>query len=305
MLQPNLLQNLSDAVSNGRSRCQRKVDDTEWNSHSSGCFLSYQLTNTGNLKCSFLNRLTKYLKIFSTNLGKGLLYNTRATDTHIDDSISLSYSMESTCHERVIIWCIAENNQFCTAKRIILLRHFCSFFYNFTHQTDCIHINTGLGGTHIDRTADTFRRCQRLRDGTHEKLVTLRHSLGNQCRKPAQEVNAYRMGCLIQHLCNLHIIIRCLAGRSTDQSNRSYGNTFINNGNSVLRLDGFSSGYQIFGRRGDLLINIFLQSLKVRINAVQKANAQRNGTYIQILFLDHFIGLKNFCNIDHSLLISP
>ena len=38
--------------------------------------------------------------------------NTRAGNADIDDGIRLGYAVESACHERVVVRCIAENNEF-------------------------------------------------------------------------------------------------------------------------------------------------------------------------------------------------
>ena len=51
------------------------------------------------------------LKVLSTDLCQGSLYHTRTTDTDIDDLVCFGYTVECTCHERVIIRCIAENDK--------------------------------------------------------------------------------------------------------------------------------------------------------------------------------------------------
>ena len=55
------------------------------------------------------------------------------------------------------------------------------------------------------------------------------------------------------------------------------------------------------GKGGDLLINFPVYLLQVRINTVQKADTQSNGTHIQIFLLDHFIGLIDLIHIYHNL----
>ena len=44
-------------------------------------------------------------------------------------------------------------------------------------KPNSIHINTGLGGTHIHRTADEFCLCQCLRDRFNQQLVRRCHAL--------------------------------------------------------------------------------------------------------------------------------
>ena len=92
----------------------------------------------------------QYLKILSTHFLKCCLYNTRTTNTNVNDAICLCHTMECTCHKRIVIRRITEHNKLCTADGILILRKLCCLQYNFTDQLDCIHIDPGLCGTGID-----------------------------------------------------------------------------------------------------------------------------------------------------------
>ena len=124
----------------------------------------YQLSHTGNLKCSSLDHFTQSFKILSANLLKGCFYNTRAADANIDDTVCFCYSVESTCHERIVIRSIAEYHQFRAAKGILLLACLRCFQHDLAHKLYCVHVDSCFCGTYVYRTAHTLCLCQSLRD---------------------------------------------------------------------------------------------------------------------------------------------
>ena len=106
--------------------------------------VGYKLTNPCHLKCGLLDRITKFLKTLATTFFNRSFYNTRSADTDIDHSISFCYTKECTCHKWIIVRRVTEYYKFCTSERIIFFCCFSCFLYNFTTQTYCIHVNTGL-----------------------------------------------------------------------------------------------------------------------------------------------------------------
>ena len=78
MFQTDLAENICNAVSDRRSRCQRKIDDAKRNTKSSGRFLCNQLAYSRNLERRFFDRLAQYFKTLTAYLLQGSLYNARA-----------------------------------------------------------------------------------------------------------------------------------------------------------------------------------------------------------------------------------
>ena len=209
--------------------------------------------------------------------------------------------MESTCHKRVIIRCVTEYHKLGTAKGILLFGRLCGCKDDLAHQFYGIHIDTGLGGANIYRTADTLCLCHCLRNGADKKLLCRSHSLAYQCGISANKVNANFLGTFIQCSCDGHKIFRFLTCSSANQSDRCYRNSFIYNRDPVLGCDLITGRYQVSGFCGDLLIYFLIQCIQVRIDTVQKADTHGDGTHIQILLLDHFICLVYLKNIDHFI----
>ena len=106
-----------------------------------GCFLSYQLSHTGNLESSLLDGLTEDLEVLSAHLFQGRLYNAGTADTYIDDGICLRHAVESACHEGVVIRSVAEYHQFGAAQRILFLRQLRGLSYDLSHEADSIHVD--------------------------------------------------------------------------------------------------------------------------------------------------------------------
>ena len=64
----------------------------------------------------------------------------------------------------------------------------------------------------------------------------------------------------------------------------------------------FSGRYQIFCHGCNLVVNILIQTIQIRINTVKKTDPECDGSHIQILLLDHFVGFLYFPAVNHSLL---
>ena len=61
-----------------------------------------------------------------------------------------SYAVESACHERVVVRCIAENNEFCASTAVVLFACLRRLLDDLTHKFDSIHVDTGFGRAKVD-----------------------------------------------------------------------------------------------------------------------------------------------------------
>ena len=62
-----------------------------------------------------------------------MLDNSRAADADIDHCIAFGNAVECACHERVVIWSIAEDNKLCASQRVAVCGSLCSLFDNLAH----------------------------------------------------------------------------------------------------------------------------------------------------------------------------
>lgn len=79
-------------------------------------------------------------------------------------------------------------------------------------------------------------------------------------------------------------------------------NSLIYDWNGITFFNLFSGRYQIFCHGCNLVVNILIQTIQIRINTVKKTDPECDGSHIQILLLDHFVGFLYFPAVNHSLL---
>ena len=143
-LQSHLLQHIGYGITYSRSWCQREVNNSKRHTQTTGSLTGYQLTHTGNLKGSLLNGFSHLSKICTFEIFKGVLYHTWAADTHTDNLLCFTDTMEGTCHKRIIPRSIAEHHQFGTSQCILVAGKLCSTLDDFPHLTYTIHIYSSL-----------------------------------------------------------------------------------------------------------------------------------------------------------------
>ena len=125
--------------------------------------------------------------------------------------------MEGTSHEWVVVRSIAEHNELGASQRPLFLGSFSRILDDFSHQTDSIHVDSGLGRTHVDRAADEICLSHCLWDRTDKEFIALAHSLAYNGRVTAEEVDTELLGTLVEGLGNLHVVVGSLAGRAAYQ----------------------------------------------------------------------------------------
>ena len=163
------------------------------------------------------------------------MHHARAGNAHIDDALRLTDTMECTGHKGVILHRIGENNQLSAAQTILVSGNFRRFLDNPAHFCHSIHIDAGLGRTHIHRGADTVGSGQGLGDGTDQLPIAFRAALLHQGRKTADEVDTALFCRFIQGLGDGHIGV-CFAS-SGHQGNGRDGDPLIDDGNTKFPLN--------------------------------------------------------------------
>ena len=83
------------------------------------------------------------------------------------------------------------------------------------------------------------------------------------------------------------------------ESDRCHGNSFVYNRDSKLCCDLITGSYEVFCLCGDLVVDFLVHSVKITVDAVQKADSHGDGTHIQVFLLDHFVCFVYFKNIYH------
>ena len=91
-----------------------------------------------------------------------------------------------------------------------------------------------------------------------------------------------------------------MTGRSSDKGNGGDRDAFVYNRDAIFTFNLPSDRNEIFCCTGDFIVNIFVYGIKIRIDAVQKTDAHRNCTDIQLFLLDHLVCFIDLKYIDHN-----
>ena len=167
------------------------------------------------------------------------------------------------------------------------------------HFGNGIHVDACLGRAHIDAGADPLGGCHSLWYGADQLPVTGGGALLNQCGKAANEIDTTLLGSGIQSLGDLHIGVTLTGtGHQSDGGNR---NTLIDDGNTEFFLDLLAYPHQILGAAGNFVVNFLAAGLKIRVAAVQQADAHGDSADIQMPLIDHILRLQDVLLIQHGI----
>ena len=299
MLKTDLLEDVGHRVADRGSRSKRQVDNAEGNAEPGRRLLGDELTYARNLERSLFNRLAESLEIGSANGLQYVIDHAGARHADIDDRIGFAHAVERACHERIVVWSVAENDYLRAADRVAVLRALGGRLYDLAHKTDGIHVDARLGGADIHRGADSIRHGHRLGDGADQKLVGPSHALRDDCGIASDEVDADLLGRAVESLGNLHEIGGLLAASRADNRRGRDRNALVDDGNAELATDFVAGLHEILGVRREFRVDVVACRLERRVRAVKKRNAHRDRTNIKILFENHLVRLENFGDVDH------
>ena len=114
----------------------------------------------------------------------------------------------------------------------------------------------------------------------------------------AHKVHAHLFACGIQCLGKVHGV--CIGAGTQQHGNGGDADPLVDDGNAVLGADMLHGGHQIGCLGGDLVVNLFAGLLRVRINAVQQADAHGDRAHVQIVLREHLDGLEDVAGIHHA-----
>ena len=139
-----------------------------------------------------------------------------------------------------------------------------------------------------------------MRYGLNEEAVTVCHTLRDNGRVTTEEVHPHLLRCSVECERNLYIVFWRLTAVGTDERDRSNGNTLIDNRYSKLLRNLVSCLYEVFCEGCYLLIDILASFLKRAVCAGEKRDAHGYSSNVEVLLLDHLIGLNDLRNVYHS-----
>ena len=220
-----------------------------------------------------------------------MFHHAGSADAHADNGFRFRYAMEGAGHKRIIVYRVTEHHQLRAADGVIGRRFFRSLFHHAAHLRHRVHVDTGLGGTDVDRRADHVRCGQRFRNGSDQVPVAFGIAFVHQRAEAADKVYPHFMGCFVQRFGQWHIIIGVAA--FAHHGNRRYGNTFIDDRHAQVGFNIFPGLNQLFRFFRNFVIDFIRADFHIRMPAVPEADAHGDGTHIQVVVRDHLRGFQH------------
>ena len=275
----------------GRGKGQ--INNAEGNIQPLRRFLCNQLTHAGNLERRLLDGFRYHVKRLPLDAFQRALDHARPGHADVDGTFRLAHAAESTRHKRVILHCVAENDQLRAAQPVRVRRQRRRLFDNFTHFAHGVHVDARAGAADVDRGAEPLGRGEHFGDGSQQALVRQRCALVHQGRVAAQEVHAHFLRRAVKRLGNRARVAL------TDQAHCGHGDALVDNRNAQFTLNGFARAHKVFGDAADFIVHALCAGFRGRMRAVQQIDAQRNGADIKVLLLNHRHRLEDFARFNH------
>ena len=213
-------------------------------------------------------------------------------------TIRLAGAVECTGHEGVVLRCVAEHHQLCGTDALTISRQLTGLLDGLAHELDGVHVQSCLGGTDVHRAAHDVGLGQCAGDGLDQAAVTGREALMHKGGVAAHKVHVHLFACGIQCLGKVHGV--CIGAGTQQHGNGGDTDPLVDDGNAVLGADMLHGGHQIGSLGGDLIVDFFAGLLRVRINAVQQADAHGDRAHVQIVLREHLDGLEDVAGIHHA-----
>ena len=171
-------------------------------------------------------------------------------------------------------------------------------------QFDRVHVDAGLGGADVHGRADDVGLGKGLRQGADEQLLGRGHGLGDECGVAADQVDADFLGCLVKRVGDLDEVLARLAGAGTDQRDRGDGDALVDDRDAVVAFDGLAGGNEVLGIGSDLAVDVVAGLVDIVRGAVEQRDAHGDGADVELLLLDHLIGLVDLHDVQHGLFLT-
>ena len=304
LFEADLLQHFADGVAHGGGRGEREVDDAEWHSESAGGLLGHQLADARDLERGALDGFAQEFEVFALGFVQRAGNHAGAGNADVDDRVAFGHAVEAACHERVVVRGVAECHELHATVGIIVCGGVRDVLDDVAEQFDGVHVDAGFGGAHVHGGAYDVGFGQGLRQGADEHLLGRGHGLGYECGVAADQVDADLLGRAVECVCDLDKILGALAGACAHQRDRSDGDTLIDDRDAVVAFDGLAGGNEVLGIGSDLAVDVVAGLVDIVRGAVEQRDAHGDGADVELLLLDHLIGLVDLHDVQHGLFLT-
>ena len=213
--------------------------------------------------------------------------DTGAGNAHVDHAVGLTDAVERACHERIILYGVAEHHQLGRADAVAVSGELGALADHLAHHLDGVHIDARLGRAHVDRGTDVAGLVEGAGNGADQLHISCGEALLHQCREATDEVDTHGVGSTLQSVGIFH---RITAGDGNQHRNGGHGNALIDNRHAVLRLNILACFYEIACTADDLIVDLLAGAVNVAVSAIQQRDTHGDGADIEIFLPDHIDG---------------
>ena len=304
LLEADLLQHFTHGVAHGRGRGERQVDDAERDAEAAGSLLSHKLTHARDLERGALDGLAQEFEVLALGRIERAGDHAGAGDADVDDRVAFGDAVEAAGHERVVVRHVAEGHELDAAVGVVVGGALGNVLDDVAEQFDRVHVDAGLGGADVHGRADDVGLGKGLRQGADEQLLGRGHGLGDECGVAADQVDADLLGRLVKRVGDLDEVLARLAGAGTDQRDRGDGDALVDDRDAVVAFDGLAGGNEVLGIGSDLAVDVAAGLVDIVRGAVEQRDAHGDGANVELLLLDHLIGLVDLHDVQHGLFLT-
>ena len=85
-----------------------------------------------------------------------------------------------------------------------------------------------------------------------------------------------------------------------NQGDGSHRDSLVDDRDTVLFADILAGFYQVASIAADFIVNMVTGAVHAAADAVQQGNSHGNGTYVQVLIIDHGDGFQDITGVHHN-----
>ena len=275
---------MRDGVADSGGRGKGEVNDTERNAESLGSLRTNELTHSCDLERGLFDDVSYLADVCVGVLAERSAYNAGSGNAYVYLAVVLANTVECARHEGVILYCVAEYNDLCSAEVAVVLGSFRGVKYHLTHHSYCVHVDTSPCGADVDGGANVACFSESLRNGLDKLQVACGESLVDKRGVTAEIVYAGAVGSALERLRELH---GAALARSGDHRDRRNGDTLVDYRDTVLLFDVLAGLYKVLSLAHYLVVYLVASLVDVAVDTVEKGDTHCDGTDIQVLLLYH------------------
>ena len=228
----------------------------------------------------------------------GFLDHAGAGNAHVDHHIGLAHAEVRARHEGHVLRNVGEHHQLGAAEAVTVAGGFGDIKDALAEQGHGIHIDAGARRGHVDGGADAVRGGEGFRQGIDKIALAGRDAFFHQRAEAAEEVDARVLGGFVEHLASPHHLI---AGEGrAHHPDGADADALVDDGDAELVAHFVAGGDEFGGVFGDLGAHPVGEHVEIVAGAVEKADAERHGTHIEVFVAQHVQGAEDFTICKHG-----